>query len=561
MINREADGHMKRILPALLIVLCCFAAASAEPEAFFTAPLQVINDREEHFCYELDENGGAILTDYWLPEGAEQPAVIEVPSMLDGHPLTAIGRGAFDSWNTYKSPDGWQKKYNGEAVERIVIPEGVTTLLEGAFLEANDVPVIFLPSTLTEISTAPCFIGAHAEIEFPNGNEYYSIEDGFLIDRRTESLFYCAPSARKQPLPRVRRIEDAALLNYSYWQKVLEFPDSVEYIGSSNAYDCVSLEQIIVPGSVVELADYALYCNSATSIVLNEGIKRIGAFAFTEIKAKAITVPASVEWIGYGAFLWSEPVLLNPDCAQETQAQYNSRIWSANTRDWAVLYTSDAFPARKPEIIQNENGLTFLRVTMQDGQTFLSNTLPAFTVLDEYHASDVHILMSYPVGLPEGADQEEANESDHYFLTFEYRDSDWWLTDFTDGQTWTAKAADGGFAFNDYWVPSEDSMWTYRMHDQLTGLYFDELTNAAERYLQVMAAKKSGVPETDPDMPLYYNPEGGRLYHADPDCPSVNSKYRPLSGVFHYSELDDPAFRVLLCCRICGAPERLMPEN
>ena len=552
---------MKRILPALLIVLCCFAAASAEPEAFFTAPLQVVNDRGEHFCYELDENDGAILTDYWLPEGAEQPAVIEVPSMLDGHPLTAIGWAAFDSWNAFKSPDGWQNKYNGEAVERIIIPEGVTTLLEGAFLEANDVPAISLPSTLTEISTAPCFTGAHAEIEFPNGNEYYSIENGFLIDRRTESLLYCAPSAREQPLPRVRRIEDTALSNYSYWQKVLKFPDSVEYIGSSNAYGCVSLEQIIVPSSVIELADYALYGNSVTNIVLNEGIKRIGAFAFGEIKAKAITVPASVEWIGYGAFLWSEPVLLNPDCAQETQGQYNSRIWSANTRDWAVLYTSDAFPARKPEIIQNENGLTFLRVTMQDGQVFLSNPFTATVELDEYHASDVHILMSYLVNLPDETEQEEGNEYADYFLTFEYRDGDWWLTHFTDGQTWTAEAADGGFAFNDYWNPSEDSMWTYRMTGRLTELYFDVLTDAAERYLQVMAARESGIPEIDPHMILYYNPEGGRYYHTDPECPSVNPKYRPLTGVLHYAELDMLAFRVLERCRICGAPERLMPEK
>ena len=324
----------------------------------------------------------------------------------------------------------------------------------------------------------------------------------------------------------------------------------------------MSLEQIIVPGSVAELADYALYHNSAASIVLNEGIKRIGALAFSEVKAKAIAVPASVEWIGYGAFLWSEePLLLNPDCVQETQAQYNSRLWSANTRDWPVLYTSDAFPARKPEIIQNENGLTFLRVTMQDGLTFLSNRLPAFTELDEYHASDVHILMSYPVGLPEEADQEEANESDHYFLTFEYRDSDWWLTHFTDGQTWTAEAVYGGFAFNDYGDPSEDSMWTYRMTGRLTELSFDVLTDAAERYLQVMAARESGIPEIDPHMILYYNPEGGRYYHTDPECPSVNPKYRPLTGVLHYAELDMPAFRVLERCRICGAPERLMPEK
>ena len=174
----------------------------------------------------------------------------------------------------------------------------------------------------------------------------------------------------------------------------------MEYIGGYNAYDDVYVETIIVPGSVVEIADRGLYCNSATSIVLHEGLKRIGAFAFSETKAGEIIVPATVEWIGYGAFMWEglEPVIQNPDCVWETEAQYNSRIWAEASANDEVVWSYDGWPLRTDEIIRDEDGRDFLRVTMKDdsGLMYISTQLPAYTSLDEYHCGNTAILLEYP---------------------------------------------------------------------------------------------------------------------------------------------------------------------
>ena len=120
---------MKRLLPFLLALCClfsCLHAASAEYDAFFTTPDQAVNDRGEHFCYKL-KDGAAVLTDYWVEDTARQPAVIEIPAILNGHPVTAIGPYAFDA-GFYQSPDELRIRYDTQSVERIIVPEGVTEL-------------------------------------------------------------------------------------------------------------------------------------------------------------------------------------------------------------------------------------------------------------------------------------------------------------------------------------------------------------------------------------------------------------------------------------------------
>lgn len=61
---------------------------------------------------------------------------------------------------------------------------------------------------------------------------------------------------------------------------------------------------------------------------------------------------------------------------------------------------------------------------------------------------------------------------------------------------------------------------------------------------------------TEGDITLYYVPEGGEYYHADQNCPRVNDRFLPMSGMFLYSELNDEPFRGLKPCAICGAPQR-----
>ena len=60
--------------------------------------------------------------------------------------------------------------------------------------------------------------------------------------------------------------------------------------------------------------------------------------------------------------------------------------------------------------------------------------------------------------------------------------------------------------------------------------------------------------EKTPDY-VYYNPAGGRYYHAGPECASVAPAYLPLTPV-PFDEIGSGKFARLEPCPKCGAPER-----
>ena len=66
--------------------------------------------------------------------------------------------------------------------------------------------------------------------------------------------------------------------------------------------------------------------------------------------------------------------------------------------------------------------------------------------------------------------------------------------------------------------------------------------------------KRTEEPPTDPNTMLYYNPDGGKLYHRDPNCKSANPKNLPFKGSFLYSQLGEHPD--LNRCTQCRAPLR-----
>lgn len=57
------------------------------------------------------------------------------------------------------------------------------------------------------------------------------------------------------------------------------------------------------------------------------------------------------------------------------------------------------------------------------------------------------------------------------------------------------------------------------------------------------------------DLALYYNPNGGKYYHASARCSSVNKRFLPLEG-FTYGELEDEKYAALTPCKSCTPPKR-----
>ena len=64
------------------------------------------------------------------------------------------------------------------------------------------------------------------------------------------------------------------------------------------------------------------------------------------------------------------------------------------------------------------------------------------------------------------------------------------------------------------------------------------------------------TPKPGPKTKLYYNKDGGKMYHANQNCPSVAERYLPLSGSFTYKDINKSPYTRLEACSKCDAPGR-----
>lgn len=349
---------MKKLLWVLILLLLPLTALAEDAESH----------RDGVFFYQIAD-GEAILTGCdWdamqadsLYMFAEPPVSLEIPATLGGYPVTSIGGWVFCSLDG--SPV--------DAPFEVVLPEGLRALDADAFADCYYAAKVTLPATL-EIIPEDCFDRISAEIDFPNGNPRYSCENGFLIDNTTQTLLYTAPSSHGNPLPAVRRLGDCSLANW-LWDDDDDpvLPDTLESVGSYIFYDCgvtrvtfpdgitelspytfycTDLQEVHLPASLREIPDYCFWNCQLIALTIPDGVTRIGAHAvdwFTGEIIGAVTLPASVEFVGYRAFPDEcDVTALNPQVHFETATEYAERI---PEYDWYgdeaadVLYSDGLF--------------------------------------------------------------------------------------------------------------------------------------------------------------------------------------------------------------------------
>ncbi len=88
--------------------------------------------------------------------------------------------------------------------------------------------------------------------------------------------------------------------------------------------------------------------------------------------------------------------------------------------------------------------------------------LPDTSELDTYHDADA-VLVSIPFM---GADTEEGEADECLFLTFQQVENSWYLTNFTDGQSFVAALCDDAYHFDDYYEPNPTNAWM--AHDRIS---------------------------------------------------------------------------------------------
>lgn len=305
------------------------------------------------FDYELSSRGAVLLDCSRFFNQPEVPDVLEIPSELGGTPVVAIAANAL---NTSES-------CADSLLFGIVLPEGVQRVEADAFLCCHAATRISFPSTLDDLPESS-FYHVSAEIDFPNGNPRYSCENGFLIDRDTQTLLYAAPSSQGQPIPAVRRLGASALDNWKPAGNEIRLPDTLESIGpyaldgqytgdfsplaalilpdgirelsDCSIYGCWEIQLLRFPATLTEIPAYCVANCGLGAVEIPEGVTRIGEFAFyyydwEQTELSAVTLPASVEFVGFRAFPDEcEITALNPDTHFETEEEINQR-----NPDWA----------------------------------------------------------------------------------------------------------------------------------------------------------------------------------------------------------------------------------
>lgn len=220
----------------------------------------------------------------------------EIPSTVEGKPVTAIGENAFSECS----------------LNEIIIPEGVVYIGRRAFSYSN-VEIVHLPNSLDEIGEDAFYsCNQLTQITLPDGLEYIG-ESAFCNCRKLESV----------RIPKtVKNIGYYAFDCYNYYQenygiKSIEVdPENKVYASENGVLFDKAMTELIkypsgkkdksyaVPEGVVTISDRAFNsCPEISSVTLPQSVAYIGSYAFYECgKLIDIDLPKSVETIGEGAF-------------------------------------------------------------------------------------------------------------------------------------------------------------------------------------------------------------------------------------------------------------------
>ena len=172
-----------------------------------------------------------------------------------------------------------------------------------------------------ETCSITAYVGTDKEVNIPeeiDGHKVVSIEINAFLNKTTLERIIIPDSVKQ-------------IWQNAFWGcielKEVTFSDNITFIGGRAFKECISLQEINLPKKLEKMeasvfegcksakkitvpatltswgAGSFFGCSAVEEVVLEDGLKTIQYQAFASAKLKSITIPASVEFIGSGAFL------------------------------------------------------------------------------------------------------------------------------------------------------------------------------------------------------------------------------------------------------------------
>ena len=192
------------------------------------------------FTYELDSNDNAVITDF---DNSVHGAVT-IPSEIDGHKVTGIGKGAFE---------------NSDDVTSILIPNTVETIEDGAFTGCSNLMGTSLPDSITSIGDN-AFMGCSSMPNIRLSEEIIEIGEG--------AFSFCSSLIEINIPQKVTVLNNRAFEGCSSLL-FIGLPENLKEIKTYTFYGCEKLESVSIPITVVMVEDHAFdSCESLLSVVI-----------------------------------------------------------------------------------------------------------------------------------------------------------------------------------------------------------------------------------------------------------------------------------------------------
>jgi len=229
----------------------------------------------ESYTYEINSDNTITLTGF----NNLHTTVINIPEVIDGKTVTAIGNDVFR---------------NKPSIKTVIIPDTVTSIGDFAFYNCHKLTTVTLSNSLKTIG-ANCF-NLCRSLTSIHLNNVESIGEFAFFGCEKLTTVNLGNNIKEIP---VRAFSDCELLTTITFPKL-----SLKSINDYAFSNCISLTSLKIPNSVKTIGRSAFSNNQALETLdLGRGVTVIGNYAFENCPLLiSVTIPQNVTTVGRYAF-------------------------------------------------------------------------------------------------------------------------------------------------------------------------------------------------------------------------------------------------------------------
>jgi hypothetical protein len=223
-------------------------------------------------------------------------------ALLDCNSLTRVNITDLGTWCGITFGDKYANGLNiadlylnGELVDEMVIPLGVTAIKPYAFAYYDGLTSVAVSSSVTEI-------GSYAFYDCKNCESITGMDNVKNIERY--AFYGCSKISNMKMPAGITSIGEYAFYGCAQCFTDVVIPEGVSSIKQYSFYGCTSMIHVTIPSSAITIERNAFYgCSGLKSVTITNGILSIVDYAFRNCSSlQSIIIPDSVTSIGSYAF-------------------------------------------------------------------------------------------------------------------------------------------------------------------------------------------------------------------------------------------------------------------